>query len=53
MIEPELVPFAARRFRALSDPGRQELLAALQQQERSVGELVACPSSSATSCARA
>lgn len=40
MIEPELVPLAARRFQTLSDPGRLELLAVLQQGERSVGELV-------------
>ena len=40
MMDPALVPLAAQRFRALSDPGRLELLAILQHGERSVGDLV-------------
>lgn len=40
MIEPELIPLVAERFKALSDAGRLALLAVLQQGERSVGELV-------------
>ncbi len=39
MIEPELVPVVAARFRALGEPGRLEILQALQVGERSVGEL--------------
>ena len=40
MIEPELIPLVARRFKALGEPARLELLAALQQGERSVSQLV-------------
>lgn len=40
MIEPELIPLVAERFKALSDAGRLALLAVLQQGEHSVGELV-------------
>jgi len=41
MIEPELIPLVAQRFKALGEPARLTLLAALQQGERSVSELVA------------
>jgi DNA-binding transcriptional ArsR family regulator len=40
MIEPELIPLVARRFKALGEPARLALVAALQQGERSVTELV-------------
>jgi DNA-binding transcriptional ArsR family regulator len=40
MIEPELIPLVAQRFKALGEPARLELLAALQLGERSVSELV-------------
>ena len=40
MIEPELIPLVAQRFKALGEPARLTLLAALQQGERSVSELV-------------
>jgi DNA-binding transcriptional ArsR family regulator len=40
MMDPELVPLAAARFRALGEPGRLLILQALQGGERSVGELV-------------
>ena len=40
MIESELIPLVAERFKALADAGRLALLAELQQRERSVGELV-------------
>ena len=40
MIEPELIPMVAQRFKALGEPARLALLAALQQGERSVSELV-------------
>jgi DNA-binding transcriptional ArsR family regulator len=40
MIEPELIPLVAQRFKALGEPARLALLAALQQGERSVSELV-------------
>ncbi len=39
MIDAELIPQVAERFKALADPGRLTLLAALQRGERSVGEL--------------
>jgi DNA-binding transcriptional ArsR family regulator len=39
MIDAELVPQVAARFKALSDAGRLLLLAALQRGEKSVGEL--------------
>ena len=39
MIDLELVPQVAARFKALSDAGRLRLLAALQPGEKSVGEL--------------
>jgi DNA-binding transcriptional ArsR family regulator len=40
MIDPELIPLVAQRFKALGEPARLALLAALQQGERSVSELV-------------
>ena len=40
MIEPELIPLVAQRFKVLGEPARLTLLAALQQGERSVSELV-------------
>ncbi len=40
MIDPELIPLVARRFKALGEPGRLGLLVALQDGERSVSELV-------------
>ncbi len=40
MIDPELIPQVAQRFKALADAGRLRLLASLQKGERSVGELV-------------
>lgn len=40
MIEPELIPLVAQRFKALGEPARLALLVALQQGERSVSELV-------------
>jgi DNA-binding transcriptional ArsR family regulator len=40
MIEPDLIPHVARRFKALGEPARLALLAALQKGERSVSELV-------------
>ena len=40
MIEPQLIPLAAKRFKALSEPARLALLAALHQGERNVSELV-------------
>ena len=39
MIDEELIPRAAARFKALGDEGRLALLAALQRGEKSVGEL--------------
>ena len=41
MIEPELIPLVAKRFKALGEPARLALLAELQHGERSVSELVA------------
>jgi DNA-binding transcriptional ArsR family regulator len=41
VIDRELFPLVAARFKALADEGRLSLLAALQRGERSVGELVA------------
>ena len=41
MIDPELIPLVAQRFKALGEPARLTLLAALQQGEKSVSELVA------------
>jgi DNA-binding transcriptional ArsR family regulator len=40
MIEPELIPLVAKRFKALGEPARLALLAALQHGERNVSELV-------------
>lgn len=40
MIDPELIPLVAARFKVLGEPGRLAILAALQEGERSVGELV-------------
>ncbi len=40
VIDPELIPQVAQRFKALADAGRLRLLASLQKGERSVGELV-------------
>lgn len=39
MIDPGMIPMAAARFKALGDPVRLALLAALQEGEKSVGEL--------------
>jgi ArsR family transcriptional regulator len=39
VIDPQLIPQVAARFRALSDEGRLALLSVLQRGERSVGEL--------------
>ena len=39
MIEPELIPLVAKRFKALGEPARLALLAALQHGERNVTEL--------------
>ena len=39
MIDPGMIPMAAARFKALGDPVRLALLAALQDGEKSVGEL--------------
>lgn len=40
MIEPELIPMVAQRFKALAEPARLALLASLQRGERSVSQLV-------------
>lgn len=40
LIDPELIPGVAARFKALSDPGRLCLLVELHAGEKSVGELV-------------
>lgn len=40
MLEPELIPIVAARFKALADPGRLAILSALQEGEKSVTELV-------------
>jgi ArsR family transcriptional regulator len=39
MIEPDLVPLVAARFKALGEPRRLAILSALQEGEKSVGEL--------------
>jgi ArsR family transcriptional regulator len=39
MIDADLIPEVAARFKALSDEGRLRLLSALQRGERCVGEL--------------
>jgi len=39
VIDADLIPRVAARFKALSDEGRLSLLSALQRGERSVGEL--------------
>ena len=39
MIDADLIPRVAARFKALADEGRLALLSALQRGERSVGEL--------------
>lgn len=39
MIDAELIPLVAARFKALADEARLGLLSALQRGERSVGEL--------------
>lgn len=39
MIDPGMIPMAAARFKALGDPVRLALLAALQEGEKTVGEL--------------
>lgn len=40
MIEKQLIPLVAARFKALGEPARLAILSALQAGERSVGELV-------------
>jgi DNA-binding transcriptional ArsR family regulator len=40
MIKADLIPVVARRFKALGEPARLALVAALQGGERSVSELV-------------
>lgn len=40
MIPKELIPTVAARFKALGDPGRLAILAALQDGEKGVSELV-------------
>jgi DNA-binding transcriptional ArsR family regulator len=40
MIDPELIPIVARRFKALGEPARLMLLAVLQEGEQTVSELV-------------
>jgi ArsR family transcriptional regulator len=39
VIDADLIPLVAARFKALSDEGRLSLLSALQRGEKSVGEL--------------
>jgi ArsR family transcriptional regulator len=39
VIDPDLIPQVAARFKALGDEGRLRLLSALQRGEKSVGEL--------------
>ena len=39
MIQPELIPLVAARFKALGEPGRLAILSELQDGERSVSEL--------------
>ena len=39
MIDADLIPLVAARFKALADEGRLALLSALQKGEKSVGEL--------------
>ncbi len=41
MLDPALIPVVAARFRALGEPGRLEILQAMQGGEQSVGALVA------------
>ena len=48
MIDAELIPQVAARFKALSDEGRLALLSALQRGEKSVGELAEATHRSAT-----
>jgi DNA-binding transcriptional ArsR family regulator len=40
MIEPELIPLVAARFKALGEPGRLAILSVLQDGEKSVSDLV-------------
>jgi DNA-binding transcriptional ArsR family regulator len=40
MIDPELIPAVASRFKVLGDPGRLAILSALQPGEKNVGDLV-------------
>jgi DNA-binding transcriptional ArsR family regulator len=40
VLDPALIPVVAARFRALGEPGRLEILQAMQDGEKSVGELV-------------
>jgi DNA-binding transcriptional ArsR family regulator len=40
VIDPDLIPLVAARFKALGEPGRLAILAALQSGEMSVSELV-------------
>jgi ArsR family transcriptional regulator len=39
LIDAELIPVVAARFKALAEPGRLAILSALQPGEKSVGEL--------------
>jgi ArsR family transcriptional regulator len=39
VIDPDLIPLVAARFKALADEGRLALLSSLQRGEKSVGEL--------------
>jgi DNA-binding transcriptional ArsR family regulator len=41
MLDPELIPMVAARFKVLGEPARLAILSALQGGEKSVGDLVA------------
>jgi DNA-binding transcriptional ArsR family regulator len=40
MLDPELIPMVAARFKVLGEPARLAILSALQTGEKSVGDLV-------------